>query len=319
MVGGVHASDPEQMSLRATFPRFLDMEQRYGSLIRAFLAARRKTPPRSPAGAGAVAQTYFMTFQGGMQELTDAMADAAGQQQMRTGRQVVAIEEQTAERRYLLRIADGGRYEADAVLVSSEAYHAARFLHGMDGELARLLDQVAWSSAATVSLAYRRDRLGHDLHGFGFLVPAVARRRIMASTWSSTKWPGRAPEGFALIRAFVGGPHNGALVELDDATMIAMVREELRAIMGIAAEPEFGRVYRWPKGMPQYTLGHLDRLAAIERRLAGHPGLFLCGASYRGVGMGDCINSAEQAAQKALALLFDHALPTTVGRQPTTP
>lgn len=306
MVGGVHASDPEQMSLKATFPRFLQMEERHGSLIRAFLAARCKAPPRPAPRPGTVAQTYFMTFQGGMQELTDAVADAAGRQRMRSGRQVIAIEERTVGRRYLVRMADGESCEADALIVSSEAHQAARFLRDLDGKLAETLGQVLWSSAATVSLAYRRDRLGHELHGFGFLVPAVAQRQIMASTWSSTKWPGRAPDGYALIRAFVGGPHNGALVELEDDAMVAMVRQELGAIMGITAEPEFGRVYRWPKGMPQYTVGHLDRLAAIERRLKEHPGLYLCGASYRGVGMGDCMNSAEQAVAQALALVLGY-------------
>lgn len=316
MVAGVHASDPESMSLRATFPRFLQMEQKYGSLIRAFLAARRNAPKPPPSPPGSPQRTYFMTFRGGMQELTDAMADAAGRDQLLTGRKVARVESlrQSASgmatgqgARYVVHVEGGYPLEADAVIVSAEAYRAAGLLDGLDPALAQLLRTIPWTSAATLSLAFRHDQINHSLAGFGFLVPSREKRKIMASTWSSTKWIGRAPDGHVLIRVFVGGPHNQSLVELDDAEMIRVAREELQATMGIIAEPEFARVYRWVRGMPQYTLGHLDRLEAIEQRLANHPGLYLCGASYRGIGTGDCIHSAEQAVAQALRFLEDGA------------
>lgn len=205
--------------------------------------------------------------------------------------------------RYVVHVEGGQAFKADAVIVSAEAHMAAGMLSALDHELAGLLEAIPWTSAATISLAFRHDRIRHDLAGFGFLVPSVEKRKIMASTWSSTKWIGRAPEGHALIRLFVGGPHNRALVEMEDAELIRIARDELKETMGIYAEPEFVRVYRWVDGMPQYTLGHLDRLEAMERRLAHHPGLYLCGASYRGIGTGDCINSAEQAVAKALGYL----------------
>ncbi|TAK34549.1 MAG: protoporphyrinogen oxidase [Chloroflexota bacterium] len=304
MVGGVHASDPEQMSLRATFPRFLEMEQKYGSLIRAFIAARGKMPPPPPPKPGAIPRTYFMTFQKGMQQITDAMADAAGREKLLTGKQVSCIEERPTQPHFRVHATDGTTYEADAVIVSAEAYLAASFLRELDNKLADVLDSIPWTSAATVSLAYRAERLGHDLHGFGFLVPGVEKCRLMAATFSSTKWLGRAPAGHALIRAFVGGPHNQALAELEDDEMIRTVRDELREIMGVEAEPEKAWVFRWLRGMPQYTLGHLERLEFIDRRIEDHPGLFLCGNSYRGIGTGDCMNSGEQAVTKALQLLF---------------
>ena len=178
-------------------------------------------------------------------------------------------------------------------------------LRDLDGKLADVLDSITWTSAATVSLAYRADRIGHSLHGFGFLVPTVEKRKIMASTWSSTKWLGRAPEGYAMIRAFVGGPHNQALAEQHDDEMIGNVRSELRQIMGVEAEPEKAWVFRWLRGMPQYTLGHLERLEFIDSRLEEHPGLYVCGNSYRGIGTGDCMNSGEQAVDRALQLLLD--------------
>lgn len=328
MVAGVHASDPERMSLRATFPRFLQMEEKHGSLIRAFLAARRNAPRHQPTEGPP--RTYFMSFRGGMQELTDAMANAAGRERLLTGRKVVQIEgprlsaDQVPSRvgathasplqgdvgmdvgqgtRYVVHVEGGQAFKADAVIVSAEAHMAAGMLSALDHELAGLLEAIPWTSAATISLAFRHDRIRHDLAGFGFLVPSVEKRKIMASTWSSTKWIGRAPEGHALIRLFVGGPHNRALVEMEDAELIRIARDELKETMGIYAEPEFVRVYRWVDGMPQYTLGHLDRLEAMERRLAHHPGLYLCGASYRGIGTGDCINSAEQAVARALGYL----------------
>ncbi|MBI4319221.1 MAG: protoporphyrinogen oxidase [Chloroflexi bacterium] len=295
MVGGVHAADPYQMSLQATFPRFLEMERKHGSLIKAFLAARKRMASTASGNSG---RTYFTTLRYGMQEITDGMADVAGRERLLTGKRVVRIEERGATPRYAVHVAGDLTYPADAVVVSTEAYTAAEFLRPLDGRLAKLLDTIPWTSAATVSLAYRGDTIGHDLHGFGFLVPSVEKRKIMASTWSSTKWPGRAPEGHALLRVFVGGPHNQSLVELDDAAMVRVVRDELREMMGITAEPEFARVFRWVKGMPQYTLGHLERLEAMEERLAEHPGLYLCGASYRGIGTGDCMNSGEVAVGK---------------------
>lgn len=298
MVGGVHASDPAQMSLRATFPRFLEMEQRHGSLIRAFLAARRNRPPKPAPRPGSPQQTYFMSFRGGMQELTDAMADAAGRSHLLISKCVLSVGRDGEG--YLLRLAGDEMLRADGLVIASEAHHAASFLRDLDGDLAATLGQIVWTSAATISLGYEADRLHHDLRGFGFLVPATEGRRIMAATWSSTKWPGRAPAGKALLRAFVGGARNGGLVDLPDAEMLAMVREELRVTMGVTADPDLARVYRWPKGMPQYTIGHLDRLARIDRLIAGHPGLRLCGASYRGVGMGDCMQSAERAVDAVI-------------------
>lgn len=303
MVGGVHASDPETMSLRATFPRFLELEQRYGSLIRAFIAARQKMPPPAPLLPGSAPRTYFMTFCRGMQQITDAVADSAGRERLLTGRHVTRIEETAGQHRFAVHTTDKIRYEADAVIVSAESYLAAQFLSDLDGQLADTLAAIPWTSAATVSLAYRAERLDHDLHGFGFLVPSAEKRRIMAATWSSTKWLGRAPAGYALIRAFVGGPHNQALAELDDKDMIGTVRQELREIMGIQVDPEKSWVFRWLHGMPQYTMGHMERLDLIEQRLQEHPGLCLCGNSYRGIGTGDCMNSGEQAVSKVLGLI----------------
>ncbi|MBI2955258.1 MAG: protoporphyrinogen oxidase [Chloroflexi bacterium] len=302
MIGGVHASDPYRMSLKATFPRFLQMEQKYGSLIRAFLAARRKAPPPSTK-AEAPKRTYFTTFQLGMQEITDGMADAAGRDRLITGAKVVRIKAGGVKPGYIVQTAVGDSYAADAVIVSAEAHLTADIVADLDDQLAASLRSIPWTSAATVSLAYREEQIGQSLCGFGFLVPASEKRKISACTWSSTKWPGRAPAKHALLRAFVGGAQNQHLVDQDDEEMMRMVRSEVRDIMGISGEPAFGRVFRWVYGMPQYTLGHLQRIEQIDSRLRDHAGLFLCGASYRGIGTGDVMNSGEGAAGKAIEFL----------------
>lgn len=303
LVGGIHASDPEEMSLQATFPRFLDMEQKYGSLIRGFAASRRKMPKPPPVAPGAPKRTFFMSFKEGMQELTDAAADAAGRDRLMTGIAVGGIEK-AADGRYRLTFEDGREpLVVDAVIVATEAWAASKLVDGADPDMADVLATIPHSSSATVSLAFKKDELGHTLDAFGFVVPQIEGRKIMASTFSSTKWDHRTVEGQVLLRAFVGGPHSQHLLDQSDEDMVRMVRDELADILGIKAEPTLFRVYRWIKGMPQYTLGHLERLAVLDRRQEADPGLLLAGGSYRGVGIGDCINSGRQAADKTVACL----------------
>lgn len=299
LVGGIHASDPEKMSLRATFPRFLDMEQKYGSVIRGFLAARKKAPKPPPPAPGAPRRTFFMSFKEGMAELTDAIADAAGRDRIHMG---VAISGLTREgSRYKLALADGREPElVDSVIIATEGWAAAQLTKDVDPEMSAALSEIPHSSSATVSMAFRREDIAHPLDWFGFVVPQAAKRKIMASTFSSTKWSYRAKDGHALLRAFVGGPHDQHLLEQSDDEIVRMVRGEWEDMLGIDAEPVFARVYRWELGMPQYTVGHLDRVAKLEERQMADPGLFLCGGAYRGVGIGDCINSGDQAAEKAV-------------------
>ncbi|HEX9113878.1 MAG TPA: protoporphyrinogen oxidase, partial [Nitrospirota bacterium] len=170
-----------------------------------------------------------------------------------------------------------------------------------DTALADQLNGLAWSSSSTVSIAFRREDVKVPLKGFGFIVPRVEGRRVNAATYSSIKWSYRGPDDHVLIRVFVGGGHHEELVhELDDADMVATVLEELDVILGLKADPTFSRVYRWYKGMPKYTVGHLDRIAHLDRTLSAHPGLHLIGCSYKGIGIGDCIHEAQIAAEKIL-------------------
>ena len=304
LVGGVHGSDPAQMSLAATFPNLLEMEQKHGNMIKGFLAQRRmveemraKHPPdpKNP-------KTFFTAFKHGMHELPQAMAETAGRSKMDTGATVASIA-CDAGGVWSVTLADGRVIAGDAVILATESWAAEPLVRPVDPGIADALAAIPASSSATVSLAFVEDEIGVDMNAFGVLCPAKEKSRLLAATYSSTKWPGRAPMGAVLLRAFVGGPQNQAIMEKSDEEIAGIAEGELRRILGIAptAKPIFRRFYRWTLGMPQYTMGHLDRVAVIEQRSAEISGLALAGGSYRGVGLPNCIESGEQAAGKVLA------------------
>lgn len=303
LVAGIHTSNPDNMSVLATFPRFVQMEQKSGSLIMGMLAALKSRPHATLSGPppkpGQPKMTYFMSFRNGMQTLTQACVDYIGGGSIRMNASVKAIEPKG--KGYSVILDNNESLGADHVMVASAAYDAADMVKGFDEPLAAQMNKIAWSSSATVSIAFRKNDLRTRLKGFGFIVPRVEGRRVNAATYSSIKWSFRAPDDMVLIRTFVGGGHHEELVhELDDAGMVKMVLEELDEIVGVKASAQFSKVYRWFKGMPKYTVGHLDRMALLDRILSTHPGLHLIGCSYKGIGIGDCIHEAQIAAEKIL-------------------
>ncbi|GAW29166.1 protoporphyrinogen oxidase [Carboxydocella sp. ULO1] len=304
LIGGIHAGDPEKMSLKASFPRFLDMEKKYGSLIKAMLAARRHKAPVQYLANGKIEKTYFMSFKEGMGQLVEAVASKLDPAKIWLGQEVKGIKRQ-ADGKYLVELADKEPVIADAIILATPANAAAELTAELDREISQLLQGIPFVSSATVSLAYRKGDVKQDLNSFGFVIPRVEGRKIMAATYSSTKWYGhRTPgEEYVLLRAFVGGPASQELVLLDDERMISMVRAELREIMGLTAEPVLTRVYRWVKGMPQYVLGHLERIKALEEKTAQYQGLQIVGGSYRGVGIGNCVGEGWNAAENILKQL----------------
>ncbi|MDO8964822.1 MAG: protoporphyrinogen oxidase [Coriobacteriia bacterium] len=304
LVGGVHASDPKLMSLAATFPNLLEMEQKYGCLIKGFLAQRtaaeemKKKYPADPMNP----RTFFNTFKEGMQQLPEGMADAAGRENIRTGVLATRVEHLAGDG-WKVHLSNGDALEADAVIVATEGWAASDLLATVDSELSELIGTIPHSSSATISMGFDTDDLGFDLNAFGVLCPGIEKRSLMAATYSSTKWTNRAPKGKALLRGFVGGPHNQEIMQKSDDELIEIVKSEFRAILGLKVEPAFARVYRWVNGMPQYTMGHLDRVARIEHRVSMIPTLGVGGGSYRGVGIANCIESGEAAVTKVLGEL----------------
>ncbi len=303
LVAGIHTSNPDNMSVLATFPRFVQMEQKSGSLIRGMLAAVKSRPHATLSGPppkpGAPKITYFMSFKNGMSTLAQSCADYVGKDSIRLGASVKAIEPK--DKGYRVILESGEALEADSVMIGTASYDAAEMVKGFDGTLAEQMNKIQWSSSGTVSIAFRKSDVKVPLKGFGFIVPRVEGRRVNAATYSSIKWSYRAPDDQVLIRAFVGGGHHEELVhELDDTGMTKMMLEELDTILGVKANPAFSKVYRWFKGMPKYTVGHLDRMTLIDRSLSAHPGLHVIGCSYKGIGIGDCIHEAQVAAERIL-------------------
>ena len=312
IVAGIHAGDPEQMSVRATFPMFLEMEQTHRSLILAMLKRRKARQKAAAAGGGPGGgagaprpaggpRSYFYSFKGGLQDLSDAMVASLPAERLHGG---VAVKTMTAcgagSGAYALQLADGTRVVADAVVLATPAWASGELLRPVAPLPAAGLSSIEYVTTATASLAFRADQVGHDLKGFGFVVPRAEDRPVMATTWSSSKFPGRAPGGHVLLRSFLGRAGREAAAQLDDDEMAKVVRGELREIMGIAAEPEFVQVFRWPRGMPQYRVGHVQLVEKIEAGVARVPGVELAGGAYHGIGIGDCLREGAAAAERAL-------------------
>jgi len=295
LVAGIYTADPDELSLAATMPRFLEVEKRDRSIILGLRRALARAPLPGTSGAR---WSLFVTFADGMEELVTTLAGRLPPGAVALKQRVSGLERAGAGWR--VRTSDGGAFDADRVIVATEAHATARLARYLDPALANLLAEIPYSSAATVSLGYRRADIPHPLDGFGFVVPRTEGKALLAGTFSSVKYPGRAPEGHVLIRGFLGGMLNAPILEESAATLVDRARADLREALGITAEPVLTRLHRWPASMPQYRVGHLARVETIERAVAALPGLRLAGAAYRGVGMADCVRSAESAAEAVL-------------------
>lgn len=283
LLAGIHAGDVDHLSIQALFPRFVEAERSHGSLIRAFRSQRTARP-----SAGA-----FQSLPGGLSEMVAALARSIGADRLRTRALVEAIE---GPGPFDVRISGGERVAAKSVIVAAPAFVTSALLGPRDMEIAGLCDAIAYSSVATVALAFTRDAVAHPLNGSGFVVPRTERSGILAGSWLSSKWPHRAPEGRVLLRTFVGGARDPQAFALDDRDMVARSMAALTPVLGIRGEPLFTRVYRWERANAQYQPGHLERVAAIDGALARHPGLFICGSGFRGVGIPDCVADARSTA-----------------------
>jgi len=296
VLAGIHAGEPERLSLRSTFPQFADMERDYRSILigmRALARKRAQVPRRSGKP-----RTLFMTLRGGLNRLTDVLQGHLPSGSLRLDCGAASVE-RIAAGRFLLRLTDGTAIEADAVVSAAPADAAAKSLTAFPG-LCEELGAIEFASTATASLLFEAEGASPRLDGFGFVVDRRADRRIMAATYTSTKFPGRVPEGKLLIRCFLGGVGREKDLEGGDADILARTRDELRGMVGISQAPLDAKVYRWPGANPQYNIGHGARLVRLEERVAALPGLILVGSSYRGVGIPECIRSGRDAARHIL-------------------
>jgi oxygen-dependent protoporphyrinogen oxidase len=303
MVGGIYTADPEHLSLRATMPRFLEMEREHRSLIRAMWKRGRKQSAAETRSTSGARYSLFLSFDEGMNVLVDAIAARLGDVNIRLNTKVESLAFDSVSQRWKIGVGAGETIGADAVCLALPAYTSANLLREVDAELAAELDAILYASTATINLAYRRTDIPHALDGFGFVVPFIEHRAILACTFSSVKFEARAPEGYALIRAFVGGALQPEMYALDEDAMVVAVSRDLQELLGIVKPPLFTHVEKWPRSMAQYHLGHVERVDRIRKRLGSLHGLKLAGNAYNGAGIPDCICSGETAADEILATL----------------
>ena len=296
LMSGIYAGDGDQLSLASTFPYLRDLELKYGSLARGALKMRKEMAANGQKVQGS--RSAFLTPTTGLAEIVEKLVQQLTScgADLRLNTKVQQI------------INDGSRYrvdlerseilQADAVILATPAFISGKLLSSLDPSLASELQSIPYASTATVSLAYRQRDISRELDGYGYVIPRREGRKALACTWTSTKFPHRAPEGYALLRVFIG--RAGQNIPWKEGELLALAREELKLTLQIAAEPLLSRVFMWDKAMPQYNLGHPEILKRIDMALEKYPGLALAGNGYRGIGIPDCIHSGQLAVNKIL-------------------
>ena len=292
LLAGVYGGEAAQLSVRAVLPRFVEMESKYGSLGRGMLAARKNVQRSLPA------PSIFSSLKGGMQQLGEALVAKLPAEALRANSPVQAVQRQ--DRGWVVS-AGYASDQFDAVIVATPATAAAPLLEIASAELASELRAISYSSSVTVALGFDQNVRVALPPGFGFLVPRREGKRLLAATFVHNKFPHRAPKDIAVVRCFLGGSRDEQVLQLTDENILNIVRDELRQILGVKADPLFTRLYRWKGAMAQYTVGHLERLDRIEGLVKPLPGLALAGNAYRGIGVPDCIRSGEAAVQQVLS------------------
>lgn len=298
LLSGVYGGSVDRLSVNSVLSRFVDLERKYGSLTRGVLHARRLAAAQRK-GAGKGSPALFQTLKGGLAQLTGELESRI--------RGKIDIRQATAEgveatpQGFLVR-AGGESLSAPSVILATPAWAAGALLRGVDSRLASLLEGIEYSSSATLAIGFRRSDCGRIPPGFGILIPARERKLLVACTFIGAKFPYRVPDEIVVIRCFVGGAGQEAVLDLDDREMLRRVQAEIQGLLGWTAQPLFTRVVRWHRAMAQYTVGHEARLGEIRERLAGLPGLHLAGNAYEGIGVPDCIRTGRHAATKILSL-----------------
>lgn len=301
LMSGIYAGDGDLLSLQSTFPYLRELEAKHGGLVKGALAVRRQMSKNGKKAPGS--RSAFLTPTTGLAEIVEALLQRLQSAGVRLQAGVSVQNISQAGENYQVDLSNGESLLAAALILATPTYAAGELLDGLDSRLSSELQAIPYTSTATISLAYRQTHLPRPLDGYGYVIPRCEGRRALACTWTSTKFPHRAPEGYALLRVFVGRAGEEKDIPWEEEALLSLAKDELRQTLGITAEPVLTRLFRWERAMPQYNLGHPDRLKRIEQALTDHPGLALAGNGYHGIGIPDCIHSGEVAAGNILSYL----------------
>ena len=310
LVAGIYAGDASELSVSATFPQFVDLEMKHGGLIKGALAQQQVH--RTSQTSNGPRRSLFVTLQGGLSDLVLRLAEVltASGVILLTGKNVEQIKRENSLegiRPWKVTLAGGELMEADGVGLATPAFVSSRLLKSVNSQVSSLLADIPYASTATVSISFPKTEVQSYHSGFGFVVPRVEHRKLIAATWSSLKWAGRANTDESIIRCYIGGRGREAILDMDDSHLISLALSELQDILGIATKPLSAHVFRWAQAMPQYIIGHRDRVKAIRQCLTPSRGLLVTGAAYEGLGIPDCIRDGQETAKTLSAALWKNA------------
>ena len=304
LISGIYTARPEKLSLRATMPRFLDLEAQYGSVIKGMQQeGKKRRLSQKTTGSGA-RYGMFVTFKNGLQTLIQTLESKLPHVEFRLNtpvHQITKVSDDLEKPSWKVITQSGDTENADCLIIAGPSKHAAHLLQTVDPTLADQLSSVPYASSAVAHLAYKREQIGHPLDAFGCVVPMSENRNIIAASFSSVKYQGRAPSGFVLIRAFMGGALQPEVIQCDDNGLIDTACRDLNDLLDISTKPQFAVVSRWPDSMAQYEVGHLEKVAGMRKRIALHKGLQVAGNGFEGVGIPDCVRAGERAAESIMA------------------
>ena len=310
LVAGIYAGDASELSVSATFPQFVDLEMKHGGLIKGALAQQQAR--RVSQASNIPWRSLFVTLQGGLSDLVARLVEVltASGVTLLTGKNVEQIKREGSSEGILpwkITLTSGELMEADVVVLATPAFVSSRLLKSVNSEVSSLLADIPYASTATVSIVFPKNEVQPYLSGFGFVVPRVEHRKLIAATWSSLKWAGRANSDESLIRCYIGGRGREAILDMDDAQLILLALSELQDIVGIVTKPCSAHVFRWAQAMPQYIIGHRDLVKTIRQHLVPSQGLLVTGAAYEGLGIPDCIRDGQETARLLSAALWKEA------------
>jgi protoporphyrinogen/coproporphyrinogen III oxidase len=303
LIGGIYMADLNELSAKASIGRFVELESKHGSIIRGLLKEDRK----QLATASGARYSKFITLDYGMQSLVDALSNSLCDERVMTSSKVTSVNF-LPDKSWQIKLAAGNTVRADGVIITTPAFQTAKLLSNLHTSLADKLAAVKTTSSAVVNLLFRRADIGHSLNGFGFVVPSIEKRKILACAFISVKFPKRAPANTVMLRVFIGGSFMPEHRELSDDQLKRLAIAEIKPYLKVRGNPIGSWVCRWPNAMPQYESGHLDLVSAIEADINQLAGLKLAGNSYFGVGIPDCITSGDKAAQSLFETVQNHAL-----------